>query len=190
MNSTAQTTFNYRKPRRTVEMKGFAALDDGATFAISVVDLSYDGCKIETELALLPGMRMKLSFPELGIATAASVRWYRRGRSGLVFYPEDLAEKALTVRKHDRIVLTGEILIRRSGRPQYRTRFFDMTPAGCKVEFVERPRDGETVWVKFEGLTALESTVRWVEGFSVGVEFVRPFYPSVFDLLVARMSVN
>ena len=171
-------------------MKGFAALDDGTTFAISVVDLSYDGCKIETELALLAGMRMKLSFPELGIATAASVRWYKRGRSGLVFYPEDLPEKTQAVRKHERVALAGELLIRRSGRPQYQTRFFDMTPAGCRVEFVERPREGETVWVKFDGISALESTVRWINGFTVGVEFVRPFYPSVFDLLIVRLSAG
>lgn len=188
MQTIEQNTFDYREPRRAVAMKGFAALEDGTTFAISVVDLSYDGCKIETELALLPGMRMKISFPELGIATAASVRWYKRGRSGLVFYPDDLPQKTQTVRKHERIVLAGELLLRRASRPAYLTRFFDMTLAGCKVEFVERPSEGETVWVKFEGLTAFESTVRWIDGFSVGLEFFRPIYPAVFDLLLVRLS--
>lgn len=171
-------------------MKGFAALENGITFAISVIDLSYDGCKIESELALLPGMSLRISFPELGLATAGSVRWYKQGRSGLVFYPEDLVEETQTVRKHDRVSVAGELMIRRSGRPQYRTKFFDMTPAGCRVEFVERPREGETLWVKFDGLTALESTVRWINGFSVGLEFFRPIYPAVFDLLIVRLSAD
>jgi hypothetical protein len=64
----------------------------------------------------------------------------------------------------------------------------DISPEGCKLEFVERPRLDETVWVKFEGLDAVESNVCWVRGSDVGIEFVRPIYPSVFDGLVRRLG--
>ena len=64
---------------------------------------------------------------------------------------------------------------------------YDISPEGCKIEFVERPRLDETVWVKFEGLDAIASSVCWVEGHTAGVEFDRPMYPSVFDLLVSRL---
>lgn len=69
----------------------------------------------------------------------------------------------------------------------YRVRVYDASTHGCKLEFVERPRIDERVWVKFDGLDAIESAVCWVDGFVVGVEFVRPMYPPVFDALVSRL---
>lgn len=50
----------------------------------------------------------------------------------------------------------------------------DLSPHGCKTQFVERPRIGESVWVKLGGLAPLESTVRWVNGFEGGLEFKNP----------------
>ena len=69
----------------------------------------------------------------------------------------------------------------------YRVRVYDASSHGCRLEFVERPQVDDHVWVKFDGLEAIESRVRWVRGFVVGVEFVRPMYPAVFDALVARL---
>lgn len=83
--------------------------------------------------------------------------------------------------------IEGEVQLRRSGQHNYVVQVFDISQEGCKIEFVERPRLDETVWVKFEGLEAVEATVCWVEGFSVGVEFLRPIYPAVFELLVERV---
>jgi len=179
----------HREPRRSVALKGFGVLDNGATFGLSVIDLTYDGCKVDTEVALLPGVNLKISFPGRGIATAASVRWYKHGRAGLKFNPEDPPDNSQTPRKHERVNLDAELSIKRASRPHYRTRLFDLTTAGCKAEFVERPMLGETVWVKLDGLNALESTVRWIESFSVGLEFQRPIYPAVLDLLFARLSI-
>lgn len=65
---------------------------------------------------------------------------------------------------------------------------YDISPQGCRIEFVERPRLDEVVWVKFEGLDAIESTVCWLKGAEAGVEFVRAIYPAVFDSLVRRLS--
>jgi hypothetical protein len=81
----------------------------------------------------------------------------------------------------DRLPLTAEVRLRRSGGQGFRVRVFDASPSGCKIEFVERPALGDRVWVKFGGLEALEATVRWLDGSYGGVEFARPVYGPVFD---------
>jgi hypothetical protein len=93
-----------------------------------------------------------------------------------------------TPRKSRRVHLSAEVLLRRAGRPNYRAKIFDVSPDGCKAEFVERPELDEHVWVKFEGLEALESKVCWIRGFEVGLEFAKPIHPAVFDLLVSRFT--
>jgi len=90
-------------------------------------------------------------------------------------------------RRSARVRIGGEVQLRRSGQHNYVVQVFDISREGCKIEFVERPRLDETVWVKFEGLEAIEATVCWVEGFSAGVEFLRPIHPAVFELLVERV---
>jgi hypothetical protein len=84
--------------------------------------------------------------------------------------------------------LTGEVILRRTGQPNYRVRAFDASPYGCKLEFVERPRLDELVWVKFDGLEALEASVCWIEGHAVGLEFSRPIHPAVFENLRSRLT--
>ena len=93
-----------------------------------------------------------------------------------------------TPRKSARVGLAAEVSLRRSGQKTYRANVHDVSQEGCKVEFVERPRLDEIVWVKFEGLDALEAMVCWVEGFSVGLEFSRPVHPAVFEVLVQRLA--
>ena len=93
-----------------------------------------------------------------------------------------------TPRKSARVGLAAEVSLRRSGQKTYRANVHDVSQEGCKVEFVERPRLDEIVWVKFEGLDALEAMVCWVEGFSVGLEFQRPVHPAVFEVLVQRLA--
>jgi len=176
-----------REPRREVDLSGYAVLDDGTTFGLSVVDLSYDGCKVETEIALLPGLKLKVSIVGLGGAIAATVRWSKDGTAGLIFSAAGSAKASQKPRQHQRLELTAQVSLRRAGREHYQARLFDLTPTGCKVEFIERPKAGELLWVKFTALDSLEAIVRWVDGFYGGVEFARPIYPAVFDLLVARL---
>lgn len=46
---------------------------------------------------------------------------------------------------------------------------------------------GDTIWISLPGLELLQAQVCWVKEWTVGVEFVRPLYPSVFDLVRERM---
>jgi hypothetical protein len=172
---------------RLVTLSGFAALENGSTFAVEIVDLSYDGCKIDAPIALLPRLRLKISVDGTK-ALFAEVRWCRDGQAGLQFSPEPASHKPETPRQQPRHAVAAEVSLRRSSSKPYYSRVFDLTAAGCKIEFVERPRHGELVWAKFEGLEAVESIVRWVDGFYGGVEFVRALHPAVYDLLLTKLQ--
>ena len=179
---------NHREPRRTVALEGFGVLPGGQTFSLSVMDLSYDGCRIETEIALLPGTKFQISVTGLGRAADTIVRWAKEGSAGLEFYPEEQVEASHIARAFNRAALTAEISLRRQGRQSYIANLFDLTPKGCRVEFIETPRAGEKMWAKIDAFDSIEATVRWVEGFYGGLEFSNPIYPAVFDLLLARLS--
>ena len=89
-------------------------------------------------------------------------------------------------RRTDRVRVNAEVTLRRSGNVSYQVHAYDLSPLGCKLEFVERPQLAERVWIKFEGLGSIEGLVCWTDGFRVGVEFTSPIYPAVFETLVAR----
>jgi hypothetical protein len=91
-------------------------------------------------------------------------------------------------RRSERVVLDALVSLRRSGQLNYRVRVLNASLHGCRVEFVERPQLDEQLWVKFEGLQALEAEVCWVEGFTAGVNFLQPIHPAVFDRLVAAIQ--
>lgn len=91
-------------------------------------------------------------------------------------------------RKSDRVALSAEVQLRRRGRHHYVVNVHDISPEGCRLEFVERPRLDETVWVKFKGLDAIESNVCWMRDSEAGIEFARPIHPAVFDVLLKRLD--
>ena len=90
-------------------------------------------------------------------------------------------------RKAPRVELDAEVLVRRTSGNNYRVRVFDLSPHGCKVEFIERPTLDERIFIKIEGLDGIEGVVRWTEGFVVGVDFARPMHAAVFDHVVKRL---
>lgn len=85
------------------------------------------------------------------------------------------------------MTVDAEVALRRSSQHNYRVHAYDVSPHGCRVEFVERPELDERVWVKFEGLNPIEGLVSWIDGFVAGIEFVNPIYPAVFDALLPRL---
>ena len=89
-------------------------------------------------------------------------------------------------RKSARVPLKAEVRLRRSGQSNYLVNVHDISPEGCRLEFVEKPRLDETVWIKFDRLDAIEAIVCWLKGSDVGIEFARPIHAAVFDVLVKR----
>ena len=91
-------------------------------------------------------------------------------------------------RRSERFPVVAEVALRRSGKLNFRTSVFDLSPHGCRIQFVERPRLEELVWIKFDGLEALEAQVCWIDGLKAGVAFSAPIHTAVFEQLVARLG--
>ncbi|HVU30669.1 MAG TPA: PilZ domain-containing protein [Sphingomicrobium sp.] len=176
-----------RSERRQVKMRALAIREDGSTADIYLLDLSYEGCGIETAVELKAGEAIKLSVLSRG-AIDANVRWCRNGRAGLVFAPVKTEEKKHSPRRSSRTEIVADVSLRRIGQNNYSVRVNDLSPDGCRVELVERPRVGEHMLIKFDGLEVLDGEVCWIEGYVAGLRFERPIHPAVFDLLVRRLK--
>lgn len=177
-----------RRERRAVTLSAFATRENGSIVEMTITDLSYDGCGAISAVDLLAGEQLKISVVQRGIAVA-TVRWVDGSRAGLSFASEPLDEApARQPRRHERISVSGEVTMRRPGRVNFKVQVYDLSPDGCKAEFVDRPALHEQLWIRFEGLEALEASVCWIVGAKTGLKFSRAIHPAVFDLLTARLG--
>jgi hypothetical protein len=176
-----------RRERKPVTLRAFVLREDGSSSEALILDLSYEGCGIETPAELRADERVKLSVLRRG-AIECRVRWYRNGKAGLVFEPEKTIERKHWPRCSDRIATSADVSLRRLGQNSRRVRVTDLSPHGCKVRLPHQPRLEEHLLIKFDGLEALESEVCWTEGFDAGLRFERPFHPAVFALLAERLK--
>lgn len=177
-----------RHERQAVELRAYAVRGDDDIIDVRVIDLSCNGCRIETCSSLAVGEEVKLSVLGRG-ASRAKVRWYKGRKAGLSFETEPSPRKHWP-RRVQRVPVTAEVFLRRTAKLGHLARVFDMSCYGCRCEFIERPRMDERVWVKFEGLEALGADVCWVEGSSCGVRFPNPIHPAVFDMLLYRLTMR
>ena len=92
-----------------------------------------------------------------------------------------------TSRRAERVPLRGDIDFRRAGDHRYRVNILDFSRSGCRIELPERVLPNEIIWISFPGLESLQARVAWVNEWIAGVEFLRPLYPSVFDMMQERM---
>ncbi len=90
-------------------------------------------------------------------------------------------------RRAERVLLRADIDFRRSGDHKYRVNILDLSPEGCRVEIPVKVHAGDRIWISLPGLESIAGQVRWVEGWTVGVKFDHPLYPSVFDMVHERM---
>jgi len=182
-----------RAERHSVGIEGALKHPNGSTLSIKLVDLSYDGCRIEAPTLLEPGDRVQIIAK--GSITDAVVRWYSNGQAGLSFNgtgggsPKPGSLETIP-RDEPRISTAIEATMQRHGKQKYPVTVYDMSTAGCQVEFVDRPDVGETVHMRFSGLQPLEASVRWIAGIRAGVEFERPIHPAVFDLLIRKPAAE
>ena len=184
----AQFAAASRSERRPVSLSGFVVLADGSSDAARILDLSYEGCAIETAMPLAAGQRVSLSVLRRG-AIDAEVRWAKGGKAGLVFNAEQPPEtKTQQLRANERLSLDADVTVRRLGKVKYRVRVLDISLEGCRIDLIDRPRIGEKMLIKFDGLDVVESEICWVEGFVAGLRFARAFHPLVFALLAERLG--
>ena len=90
-------------------------------------------------------------------------------------------------RRAERVQLRADIDFRRAGDHRYRVNILDFSPEGCRMELPVNVEPGDTIWISLPGLESIQAAVCWVKDWNVGVEFSRPLYPSVFDLVRERM---
>ncbi|HET9397403.1 MAG TPA: PilZ domain-containing protein [Sphingomicrobium sp.] len=90
-------------------------------------------------------------------------------------------------RKADRVPLLADIDFRRTGEHRWRVNIHDISPEGCRVELPVKVATGDMIWVTFPGLEAIQGKVCWVKEWVAGIEFSRPLYPAVFELVEQRM---
>ncbi|MEO7655201.1 MAG: PilZ domain-containing protein [Sphingomicrobium sp.] len=173
-----------RQQRKDVRLPGELVLPDGAVLEVNVIDLSYDGCRLEVPKLVVAGEEVTLSVPGCG-AIVATVRWRKGGRAGLRFHDEPVAKIEVN-RAAERRPATVSAQLRRIGRLSYSVELRDISPEGCKIELVERPAVGEVMHVKLPGLETFETRVRWVEGYVAGLKFKYPIHSAVFAMLMDR----
>jgi len=172
--------------RRPVSLLGHATRQDGSAVDLVLTDLSYDGCAVDCPAGFVVGEKLKLAVNRRG-SIDATVRWAAANKAGLAFDRVPDAAPAPVPRRHDRIDVEADVTLRRAGKLGFRVRLFDLSPAGCKAEFVDRPELGEQVRVKFESMESLEGSICWVAGAKAGIRFARPIHDAVFSLLLERL---
>lgn len=92
-------------------------------------------------------------------------------------------------RGHERLLEDPRALYVRGSHWRSRKGAYDLSRHGCKLEFVDRPSLDDRIWVKFEGLEALEALVCRIDGFVADVEFERPIHDAVFNMQLARLRL-
>ena len=90
-------------------------------------------------------------------------------------------------RRAERVALRADVDFRRTGDHRYRVNILDFSPEGCRIESPVTVSAGDTIWLSLPGLESIQGEVAWVKEWSVGVQFARPLYPSVFEMVRDRM---
>ena len=175
-----------RAQRRPVEFNAHLVLAGGMVLDVRVLDLSYDGCRIDVPQLLFEGDEVKLSVQGRGVIEA-SVRWCKEGRAGLKFAEEEDAREQVA-RQGKRRAAGMEAQLRRIGRTSYWVELRDLSPDGCMIDLVERPAMDEVMQVRLPGLETLQARVRWIDNYVAGLKFERPIHPAVFELLLQRLG--
>lgn len=176
-----------RRDGNFAALSGYLALPSGATGRAKVLDLSYDGCRIETDVPLAAGQTVKLGVVGRE-AVHCEVRWFDKGTAGLKFTsaPAEAKQRRLV----ERTPVAATVTIRRIGSVRYRANLLDLSPDGCKLEFVVRPAINEILAIKFAGIDTVYAHVIWTEDLWAGARFRHPLHPAVFDLLLERFEAD
>lgn len=91
-------------------------------------------------------------------------------------------------RRAARVALRADIEFRRAGEHRWRVNILDFSPEGCRVEVPVKVDVDDLVWISLPAIESIQGVVCWVKEWEVGVQFAKPLYPSVFDMVRERMS--
>jgi hypothetical protein len=82
-------------------------------------------------------------------------------------------------RRAERLGVTIKAGLREHGATKFEVKVIDLSMSGfrCETSFTLRP--GNRVWLTIPGLSGLEATVAWRDGFRYGCAFVQRLHPAV-----------
>lgn len=89
-------------------------------------------------------------------------------------------------RKGARVELEGTVRLRGAAQGAVDAVIFNLSAGGCALKlpcggFV----DGDLVTVKIDGVENWPGSLKWCAGDDAGIAFDRPFYPAVFEAIIA-----
>lgn len=89
-------------------------------------------------------------------------------------------------RSGPRVELDAAVRLRGASQGAVDARIFNLSAGGCGLSLKGGMFSaGDLVTVKIEGVEHWPGTVQWCIGQEAGIAFDRPFYPAVFDAIVA-----
>jgi hypothetical protein len=89
-------------------------------------------------------------------------------------------------RQSDRVRVDAWLFMQRAGEVRFKTQIYDISPEGCLLELVSRPRIGDRVRIKIENMESLEAVVCWIDGHKCGSKFEAPLHPAVFSSIIGN----
>lgn len=85
-----------------------------------------------------------------------------------------------------RVELDAAVRLRGASQGAVDARIFNLSAGGCGLVLKAGMFNaGDLVTIKIEGVEHWPGTVQWCVGQEAGIAFDRPFYPAVFDAVVA-----
>lgn len=95
------------------------------------------------------------------------------------------ARGAADRRRDDRIDIEANASLRVMNGSRKEGSVENLSEYGCRLRIPHISFEvGDVVWFKIDSIQPWQGTVRWREKGYVGVEFSRPFYPAVFEMVV------
>ncbi len=93
-------------------------------------------------------------------------------------------------RRHLRVELAASARLRGGSQGAVETRIVNLSEGGCSLALQQRSFfEGAHVTVKIDGFEPWPGIVKWSRDGQLGIAFERPFYPAVFDAIVARSGI-
>ena len=96
-------------------------------------------------------------------------------------------ELILDRRACERAAVSSSITLRPIGGFNHEVALHDLSVAGCRIELVESAELGEPLITRFPHLEPMVGALRWSEGPTAGLQFMRRMHPAVFDHLLTRL---
>lgn len=90
-----------------------------------------------------------------------------------------------------RVEVEAAVRLRGAAQGAVDARIFNLSAGGCGLILKAGMFNaGDLVTIKIEGVEHWPGTVKWCVGKEAGIAFDRPFYPAVFDAIVAVHRVS